>query len=529
MTTVDLARYTALFLADGRDHLKRATEQLLVWERDLSARAPVDELFRSFHSLKGGAATMGFEEITAVAHQAEHLLEAVRRRELSGSPAIVGLLLRAVDALDEGLEPATQGVPMPDAALLSEAIARLTSTSRAAAPEPVADLPAERRTAEFPAMRSVRIDPARLDELLQLAGELVVTRTRLGGVAADLGDAELDQVASRMDTLVRALHAGVLRARLAPVTELFGRFPRLVRDLAASLGRVVRVEFRGDDVELDRSVIEALVDPLIHLVRNAVDHGIEPPDERRAAGKPEQGELLMMALRRRDWVVIRLSDDGRGIDRAGVAARARELGLAVPPAAVLDDEALIELLARPGFTLRREVTAVSGRGVGMDAVVTTVRALGGRLECHSFPGEGTVFEITVPLTTAIQRVLLVGVGEERYAIPSRLIREAAFPGRSGARLSDDGREFRIRGHEFPLVDLAPATGERHEVPRDRRPVLLLEWDDRSGAVAVDTLLGQHDVLIERIEAPKDMPGWVSGATILADGQPAFVLDPTALF
>ncbi len=526
---MDLPRYTALFLADGRDHLKRATGHLLEWERDLSARGPVDELFRAFHSLKGGAATMGFDQITAVAHHAEHLLEAVRRRELSGSPAIVGLLLRAVDVLDHGLERATRGEAMPDADLLAEAIARVTSTSRPVAPDAAREPAAERRTVEFPAMRSVRIDPARLDELLNLAGELVVTRTRLGGVAADLGDAELDQVSSRLDSLVRALHAGVLRARLAPATELFGRFPRLVRDLAATLGRTVRLESRGDDVELDRSVIEALVDPLIHLVRNAVDHGLEPPAERVAVGKPAQGELLLIAERRRDWIVIRLSDDGRGIDRAAVVRRARELGLSAPPEAELDDEALIGLLAKPGFTLKREVTSVSGRGVGMDAVLTTIRGLGGRLECHSFPGAGTVFEITVPLTTAIQRVLLVGIGDERYAIPSRLIREAAFPGRSGAGELGSGSRFQIRERDLPLVDLAEFTGDGSEVSRDRRPVLLLEWDDRQGAVAVDTLLGQHDVLIERIEAPRDMPEWVSGATILADGQPAFVLDPTALF
>lgn len=524
---MDFSRYTALFLADGRDHLKRATEQLLVWERDLSARGPVDELFRSFHSLKGGAATMGFSQITAVAHHAENLLEAVRRQELVASPAIVGLLLRAVDVLDQGLEPATRGEKLPDADLLAAAIERVTSTSRPAAPEAVRAPAADRKTADYPAMRSVRIDPARLDELLNLAGELVVTRTRLGGVAADLGDTELDQVSSRLDSLVRSLHAGVLRARLAPVTELFGRFPRLVRDLAATLGRSVRLEFRGDDVEIDRSVIETLVDPLIHLVRNAVDHGIEPADERVAVGKPSEGALLLLAERRRDWVVIRLSDDGRGIDRAAVARRARELGLAVP--SVLDDEALMVVLARPGFTLKREVTAVSGRGVGMDAVLTTVKSLGGRVECRSFSGEGTVFEITVPLTTAIQRVLLVGVGAERYAIPSRLIREAAFPGRSGAGELSGGSRFHFRGRDLPLVDLAPVTGDGSEVPRERRPVLLLEWDDRDGAVAVDTLLGQHEVLIERIEAPRGMPGWVSGATILADGQPAFVLDPTALF
>lgn len=530
---MDLSRYTALFLADGRDHLKRATAHLLEWEEHPERLLPVDGLFRAFHSLKSSAATMGYVDIAALTHLAESLLEAVRRRELTGSKAVVGLLFETVDALDRGLEPATRGEPGPDIRALAGALERLASTAAPSAPGPVVAVkpaPAERKpTPERTGMRAVRVDPARLDELLQQAGELVVARNRLGTVVARRPDPELESAAGQLDSLIRALHGGVLRARLAPITELFGRFPRIVRDLGATLGKTARLELRGEGIELDRTVLEELVDPLIHLLRNAVDHGLESAEERTSLGKPAEGRLILSAERRRDWIAIRLADDGRGVDRDGVRRRAVEYGLVEPAGAELSDDDLLALLAKPSFTVRREVTAVSGRGVGMDAVVSKVRSLGGRVTLQTTRGQGTTFELTVPLTTAIQRVLLVGAGGGRYAIPSRLVREATVAGRrSDAVLETDGR-FTFQGRPVPLVDLTTAATGGPSPSGRRRPVLYLEWGASDGALAVDTLLGQHDVLVERFEAPRTLPGWVSGATILADGAPAFVLDPTALF
>lgn len=524
---MDLGRYTALYLADGREYLKLASAELLAWERRPDDLTPVAELFRAFHSLKSSSAAMGYAEIVAVAHGAEHLLEAIRRREMPASKAVIGLLFRAVDVLDRGLEPATVGAPVPDAAPLAEAIERFAATATPSlAAEPAGTTAA---TKARPAMRAARIDPARLDELLQLAGELVIARNRLVNLSAGRGDAELESAAGQIDTLVRALHAGVLRARLAPITELFGRLPRVVRDLGQALGREARLELRGEGIELDRTVLEELVDPLIHLLRNAVDHGIEPAAERVAAGKSAEGHLELVAERQRDWIVIRLTDDGRGVNRAAVAARARELGLVVDGRGVLTDEQVLTLLARPGFSLKREVTEVSGRGVGMDVVVTKVRSLGGRLDLPTEPGRGTTFEIKVPLTAAIQRILLVSAGGDRFAIPFRLVREAMLPDATATGGSLAGNRFTFRGRSMPFVDLTRAVGRPGRTGTGRRPVLMLEWGPRDGALGVDALLGQHDVLLERIEAPRTLPGWVNGATILADGAPAFLLDPTALF
>ncbi|MGE0441624.1 MAG: chemotaxis protein CheA [Gemmatimonadales bacterium] len=525
---VDLGRYLALFLADGREHLKLASAGLLDWEQRPAELAPVAEVFRAFHSLKSSAATMGYQDIVTVAHGAEHLLEAIRRRELPGSKAVIGILFRAVDTLERGLEPATRGEPLSDAAALAEAMERLASTATPSLTAPERRVEPTARAAARPTMRAVRVDPARLDELLQLAGELVVARNRLVNATAGQADPETEAATGQIDSLVRALHGGVLRARLAPITELFGRFPRVVRDLGGALGKAARLELTGEGIELDRTVLEELVDPLIHLIRNAVDHGIESPEDRQRAGKPAAGRLELAAERRRDWIVITLSDDGRGIDRAAVLARARDRGLLAAGAEGTDEE-ILGVLALPGFTMKGQVTEVSGRGVGMDAVLNRVRALGGRVDWRSAAGVGTTFEITVPMTAAIQRVLLVGAGSERFAIPFRRVREAVAPGRKTETTAGGIDRFTFREKAIRCVDLAEVSGGTATAAAGRRPVLMLEWGAERGALAVDRLLGQHDVLLERFEAPRSLPPWVSGATILADGQPAFLLDPTALF
>jgi two-component system chemotaxis sensor kinase CheA len=529
---VDLSRYAALFLADGRDHLRRCSAELLRWEERPGDLGPVDELFRAFHSLKGSAATMEYQGVVAVTHSAEQLLDAVRGRRLSPSRAVIGLLFQAVDLLERGLEMSVRGEPLPEADLLAEAVGRMIDSAPPSLPQPEA-VPVVSSQPEAPTTERrvgrARVDPARLDEVLLHAGELIVARNQLAEVTRGRSDPELDAVVGRIDTLTRRLHAGVIKVRLAPIAELFGRFPRIVRDLALSLGKAARLELSGEGIELDRAVIEELVDPLIHLVRNAVDHGIEPATVRAGRGKPAEGRLVLMAERRRDLVAIRLSDDGAGIDPQRVARRAVELGLLPAGSGSLSSDTLLSLLSRPGFTLKDAVTEVSGRGVGMDVVVSKVRALGGQVELRTQLGWGSEFEISVSLTTAVQRVLLVTANGERFAVPFRLVREAVMSGRSDdARVSGNG-EFSFRGRSLPYVELAGAAGGRPEPPTARRPVLMLEWGARSGALGVDSLLGQHDVLLERIEAPATLPSWVSGATILGDGSPAFVLDPTALF
>lgn len=523
---MDLARYTALFVSESRDHLQRCNELLLAWERAPTEAAPVPELFRALHSIKGSAATLGLGEVAGLAHAAEHLLDAIRSGAVGGSAEVVQVLFRSVDLLGAGVEAVERGEQAPAAPDLIGELTRLaghTAVQRPAAraaPRAVgasakADHPTRRGS------RQIRVDLPRLDALVQDVGNLVVTQNRLLALTDRDPGSELHQLSTRISSIVTGLQAGVLRARMSPVAEVFERFPRMVRDLARDLGKSVRLELRGGDIELDRSVLDALGDPLVHLVRNAIDHGLERPEDREAGGKPAEGSIRLTAERARGEAVIRVEDDGRGIDRGAVRERALRLGLLDPDAPLPDDPQLLRLLAHSGFTLKAQVTELSGRGVGVDAVLARIRALGGRMELMTATGKGTTFLLTIPLTRVIVRALLVEADRARYAIPFGVLTEAG--------LNDDpSGSVTFRGEALPSADLCRVVGGP---PPDgaRRPMVVLDAGGRRGALLVDALLGQQDVVVEQFAAPAGLPPWVNGATILPDGAPALILDPTALF
>jgi two-component system chemotaxis sensor kinase CheA len=523
---VDLARYTALFLSDSRDQLQRCNELLLAWERAPDS-APVAELFRALHSVKGSSAALGFEPIAALAHAAEQVLGAVRDGSLTPSRDILDALFRAVDALSDGVDMVARGdPPITDPALIADLMVLAPEPIAAAGEMPVTERRRDERVETpdgpvRPAGRMVRVDLERLDRLVHDVGELVVARNRLSTIADREIGSELEQVSGRISGLVSGLQSAVLRARMAPVAEVFDRFPRVVRDLGRELGKEIRLEVQGTDIELDRSVLDGLADPLTHLVRNAVDHGLESPEERLAAGKPREGLIRLRAERERGDVTIVVADDGRGIDRGAVRALAVERGLLPPDAPSPDAAGLLRLLASAGFTTRSAVTEVSGRGVGVDAVMTRVRALSGRVELKTAPGRGTIFLLHLPVTRAIVRALIVAVAGERFAIPFGLLAEAS--------LHDPAKgEVTLRGEPLPTVDVRRLLGLDGALS-GRRPIVVVESGGHRAALVVDALLGQKDVVVERFLVPTGVPAWVGGATILADGAPALVLDPAAFF
>ncbi len=271
--------------------------------------------------------------------------------------------------------------------------------------------------------RQIRVELRRLDALMNQVGELVVAKNRLAVYASESSDPTLGELSDRIGRLVSEMQGEVIAARMTPVGEVFDRFPRLVRDLARDLGKRIRFDMEGEEIELDRSILDEIGDPLLHLIRNAADHGIETPEHRTATGKPEEGRILLSASRERNTVLLRVTDDGRGIDRAAILAKARRDGLADASVESLSDELLLRVLARPGFSTAETVSGVSGRGVGVDVAMTRVRSLGGTLEVRSEHGKGTTFLIRVPLTLAIVRALLADAGGERYAVPLAYVAE----------------------------------------------------------------------------------------------------------
>jgi two-component system chemotaxis sensor kinase CheA len=379
-----------------------------------------------------------------------------------------------------------------------------------------------------PRARHIRIDLRRLDGLMNLIGELVVARGRLVSVARRLGDPDLDALVLHVSRLSESLQREIVAARLVPVWQVFDRFPRMVRDLARQTGRQVEFVVDGKEIELDRASLDEIAEPLVHLLRNAVDHGIESPEERAACGKPPAGQVTLAAARERSSVAIRVSDDGRGIDRGGVLRRSRELGLVADDVEEITDEVLFRLLGQSGLSTAERVSDVSGRGVGINAVTAAVRTLGGTLEVQSQEGRGTTFTIRLPSTLAIVRALLARVGTETYAMPLTHVAEAVDP-RHGELRRQEGREtLLLRGEPMPLLRLREALEVADGPPPARQPMIVLEMGERRTAVAVDALLGLHDIVVKPFDAPAGTRPVFSGATILGDGAPALILDAAGL-
>jgi two-component system chemotaxis sensor kinase CheA len=377
------------------------------------------------------------------------------------------------------------------------------------------------------ATRNVRIDLRRLDTLMNLIGELVIARGRLEQLAGAMVEPALDEAVAQASRLITELQDEIMLCRMVPVGQVFDRFPRLVRDAARELGKQIEFMVEGKAIELDRSMLDEIGDPIVHLLRNAIDHGIEMPEDRKVVGKSAIGRLTLSAARERSSVVIRVTDDGRGIDRSRVLDKARELGIIDDSRSELSDEELVRLISRPGFSTARRVTDISGRGVGIDVVHTRVRALGGSVEIRSFPGQGTTVTVRLPLTLAIVRALLTKVNGETYAVPMTHVSETVHLEASALR-SVKGREVMVmREQVLPLVSFRDLV----HLPRQngaRRQVIVLELGDRRAGLVVDELTGQQDIVVKQFDAVRESVSLFSGATILPDGAPALIVDVGSL-
>lgn len=433
-----------------------------------------------------------------------------------------------IDALDMDDPTAMPATLTPDP----------TAAGRPAAPgpSPVTSVPAgaARTPVAAPAdeLASIRVATDKVDRLVNLVGELVITQSMIAQLVEDFRPealSRLREAVAQMDRHSRELQERVMAVRMLPIRMVFSRFPRLVRDLAQTLGKRVLFRTRGDDTELDKTVIERIADPLTHLVRNAVDHGIEAPGERQAAGKPEAGQLTLSAYQQGGNIYIEVGDDGRGLDRQAIRARAVEQGL-LAPADALAEEQVAALILRSGFSTASAVTAVSGRGVGLDVVRRNVEELGGAVSIASAPGAGTTFTIKLPLTLAILDGQVLRVGAYVYVLPLLAITECVRP--SAETLSavlGRGEACIIRGEVLPLFrlhrlfDVADAV----EDPIQGLTVII-EHAGRRMALLVDELLGQQQVVIKSLEANFQKIEGIAGATILGDGRVALILDVPGL-
>lgn len=550
----DLSEFHAIFFEEAAEHLASLETLLLSLDLNQPDSEKLNAIFRAAHSIKGSASTFGFPDMASVTHDLETLLDRVRKQELQLSERIIDITLVARDVLLDQLAAHQGGEGVPDQRVTDviakiRAIANEEELSPALSGDAISDgdnppesnvvsldpkaVSESKQAATAPSSEhsSIRVSIERVDQLINLVGELVITQSMLAQTAQlnQVTDEPIDfeRLKERLQQLernTRELQESVMSIRMLPVSSVFSRFPRLVRDLAGKLNKQIELRTVGEGTEIDRGVIEKITDPLTHLIRNSVDHGIETMDERVAAGKSVKGLVTLTACHQGGSVVIEIHDDGRGLNRDKLLAKARERNVFVPENP--SDQDIWQLIFAPGFSTAEAVTDVSGRGVGMDVVRRNIEQLGGRVELTSVTGKGTTISIRLPLTLAIMDGMSVGIGDNTYIVPLTTIIESLRPRQEDVKsVAGSGRVVFVRGEYLPLVAL-------HEVfgltPISNRPeqgiLIIVDTECGRAALFVDELLGQRQVVIKSLESNyRKVPG-ISAATIMGDGSVSMILD-----
>jgi len=614
---MDMSEYKDLFISEVQEHLQAINNAVLQLEHNPDDASALESLFRSFHTIKGMSATMGYEDMSRLAHAVEDLLDRIRQGIARPGPALINLLFAGADVLTSLLADVTAdrkseldltsliqqfqsyeregeeepGVIEAGPALVLTAVTlspdcvmkgvrafmvleRLRELGQVTQIQPSEeDLAEERFDSTFtvvlssrsspitirqrleniaevdrvevslleevkptgpppsikpaPAIpsQSVRVSVRHLDLLLNLVGELVINRSRLWQIQHELEHPELGSVLSEHDRLLHNLRDAVLAVRLVPISQIFDRFPRMVRDLLKAQGKEATLLIEGQTLEVDRTILQGINEPLVHLLRNAVDHGLEMPAERIRQGKPRQGVIRLVARRERDQAVIEVSDDGRGMSPEFILRTAREKGiLDEAQAQELSLNQIFMLITHPSFSTATRVTAVSGRGVGMVVVKRQVEALRGSLEIESEAGRGTTFRLRLPLTLAIIQALLVKVGGESYAIPLSFV-DRAMELEPEMVQPLQHRQVLLSEETLPLVrldrllDVPP-----HPSARERSYVVVVSHGQRRVALLVDELLGKEEIVVKSFTGFMGTLEGLAGATILGDGRVVLILD-----
>lgn len=578
--SIDMKQFHAVFFEESQEHLEELEQWLLALDLENPDSEMLNSIFRAAHSIKGSSGIFGFDALTSVTHVMENLLDRMRQGRMQADASMVDLLLESVDFLkqllaayrnedtidwhsvqqisarleviaaptseqEEGYGFFTPAETTSDDAFgffdeEDSAPANTAESSITAAPVAaveVTDLvvsarkPTTQDDSHSQEFSSIRVDVAKVDQLINLVGEIVITQSMLNllgqQLEGNLGE-KFQAIAADLERNTREIQEAVMSIRMLPVSFVFNRFPRVVRDLSSKLGKAIDLVIEGGETELDKGLTEKLVDPLTHLVRNSIDHGIESAEERLAAGKPERGRVTLRAAQQGGAIVIEIADDGAGLNREKILSKAREK--AIPVSENPSDQEVWSLIFSPGFSTATQVTDVSGRGVGMDVVKRNVASLGGRIDVHSVVGQGTRFVIQLPLTLAIVDGMGVSVGDQTFIIPLVNIVESMRPAAADIKtLAGKDQLLWVRDHYWTIV---PLYREMQLEPMVTDPsagiVVLIESSKRRFALFVDALVGQQQVVIKSLEQHYRRVRGVAGATIMGDGSVALILDVESL-
>jgi two-component system, chemotaxis family, sensor kinase CheA len=521
MTTQDMdyGELVRTFVVESEESLARMEEVLLQLEHDPQARELLNDLFRAVHTVKGSGACVGFTGLTTFAHSIEELLEMLRSREVQVGTQIVTMLLQVVDAIRDSIASAVAGrdrITDEQRALVEQI--RLALSGEQTPIEAAAA--SENTTIESKRTRSLRVSPEKLDRMLDLTGEIAVARGRVRQLIDD--DAGRERILDSMrdlDRLSTDLQEAVMSVRLVPIGPALRFVHRVVRDLAAAEGKLVNVTMEGEDVELDMTLVEHIRDPLTHMVRNAIDHGIEDPAARAAAGKKAAGEIRISILRDSAGIAVRVADDGRGLDEARIVSRARALGIDTER---LTRQEIHSLIFEPGFSTAEKVTDISGRGVGMDIVRRNVELLRGSVNVETTPLKGTTVAIRLPLTLAVIEGFAVGAGGETFIIPIETVLECIDAPSDLDRQSIFGI-MELRGAPLPCVRLRQMFGTDGS-PQRRESIVVVHSENGRAGLVVDSLYGHQQTVTKPLSLfLRRIPG-IAGSSILGSGRVALILD-----
>jgi two-component system chemotaxis sensor kinase CheA len=526
---IDRRALLPVFVAECEENLAALEETLLSLEESPEDEGILATIFRATHTLKGNAESIGFGAIAACAHAMESVLEALRSRSVAADGALVSVLLDGNDALRTMVSAvASGGEPaLADHAEVMKRLGALVGATAATAEES-ATAPQAHGPATPTQGRTLRVDCATLDRIVTHLEELSIARARLRvALDHDAPRAELADVLAETERHFDDLREKVMRLRLVPVGPLFRAQARAIRDIAVTHGKSARLVVEGADVEADNTVLEALKGPITHMVRNALDHGLETPDARRARGKDPTGTITLQAGHESGRLVVRVSDDGQGFRRDRILARARALGLVAGDGAALEDREVFAFVFAPGFSTAEAVTDLSGRGVGMDVVGHSVSALKGQVEVESTEGLGATISVRVPLTLSIVEGFTVDAAREAYLIPLESVRECIELPRAIERHEDACGVMALRGGVLPFVrlrDLFALPG----TPPERENVVVVEHAGKRAGLAVDTLRGRTQAVVKPLAPLLRGTDAISGTTLLGDGRVALILDVPAL-
>lgn len=537
------------FVVESRENLDQLERDLIDLESHPTSRETLGSIFRTVHTIKGAAGFMGLPKLEALAHSGESVLSSLRDGTLAINPAITSALLGLSDTIRVMLVQvdSTGSEGETDCTALVDQLTGLLGGGApcAAGVETAGEGPSgagedNRQQAGLAPISHVRVNVDQLDTLMNLVGELVLARNEIMQASAVQKHSVLLGTSQRLNSITTQLQEGIMKTRMQPIDNVWSKLPRVVRDSAQYCGKRARLEMEGKETELDRTLIEAIQDPLTHVVRNCIDHGLEAPQKRIAAGKPAEGRVTLRAFHEGGQVTIEVSDDGAGIDVAAIKRKALACGLITPEQArVLSEQDAINLIFLPGLSTAASVTTLSGRGVGMDVVKTNIERIGGRVTVHSVAGLGTTFRMRIPLTLAIMTALVVTSGAECYALPQvnvlELVRLAGDDARSRIELIRDAAVYRLRGELLPLVWLSAQLTPDRETRSDRRSsdcdlvnIVVLEADTFKFGLVVDEVNDMQEIVVKPLGRHVRGIPMFAGATITGDGRVVLILDVPAL-